>query len=81
MESFGACKRVDPLSASDASYPITLENTAYNDGCRYQLGMLWAGKRSSFAKNYSSRTSKKPSYAPTITSVLDKSYNLKIENK
>ena len=91
MESFGACKQVDPLSASDARYQIILEDTAYNDGCRYQLGMLWPDKRSSLPKKLLVRTvkilgtpsrwerQKELSYAPTITGVWDKSYNLKID--
>ena len=47
MKSFGAYKQVDPGSASDAVGQQIMEDTTYYDGCRYQVGLLWANDRSS----------------------------------
>ena len=37
MESYGAYKQVDSRSAADARAMKILEETTYNDGCRYQV--------------------------------------------
>ena len=88
MEMFGACKEVDLLSASDARGQKILEDTTYHDGCRYQVGLMWADNRNSLVNIYFSalvqlkslecRLDKTPelkiSYSQTITSDLDKSY-------
>ena len=42
MESFGAYKQVDSRSAADAQAMKILEETTFNNGCRCQVGMLWA---------------------------------------
>ena len=39
MQSFGAYKKVDPRSASDARSQKTLEDTTYHDGFWNQVGM------------------------------------------
>ena len=44
MDSNGAVKQVDPRSA-------VLRDTTYNDGSRYQVGMLWAEDESSLPNN------------------------------
>ena len=40
MESFGTYKQLDSRSAADAQAMKILEETTFNDGCRYQVGML-----------------------------------------
>ena len=45
MKSFGAFKQVDPRSASDARGQKVLKHTIYDDGCRYQVSVLWANDR------------------------------------
>ena len=40
MESYGALKEVDPRSSSDRRAVEILEKTTFNDGKRYQVGML-----------------------------------------
>ena len=52
MESFGAYKQVDSRSAADAQAMKILEETTFNDGCRYQVGMLWADDESTLPNNY-----------------------------
>ena len=52
MESFGAYKQVDSRSAADARAMKILERTAFNDGCRYQVAMLWADEESTLPNNY-----------------------------
>ena len=52
MESFGATKQVDSRSAADAQAMKILEETTFNDGCRYQVGMLWADDESTLPNNY-----------------------------
>ena len=51
MESFGAYKQVDSRSAADAQAMKFLEETTFNDGCRYQVGMLWADDKSTLPNN------------------------------
>ena len=52
MESFAAMKQVDPRSAADARASKILQETTYHDGCRNQVGMLWADDESSLPNNY-----------------------------
>ena len=52
MESYGAYKQVDARSAADARAMKILEETTFNDGCRYQVGMLWADEESTLPNNY-----------------------------
>ena len=52
MELLCAYKQVEPRSASNARGQKISEDTTYHDGCRYQVGMLWADDRSSLVKNY-----------------------------
>ena len=52
IESNGAYKQVDPRSAPGARGHKLLEDTTYHDGCRYQVGMLWADNKCSLPKNY-----------------------------
>ena len=52
MESFGAYKQVDSRSAADARAMKILEETTFNDGCRYQVGMLWADDETTLQNNY-----------------------------
>ena len=40
IESYGAYKQVDSRSAADARAMKILEETTFNDGYRYQVGML-----------------------------------------
>ena len=40
IESYGAYEQVDSRSAADARAMKILEETTFNDGCRYQVGML-----------------------------------------
>ena len=86
MESFAAMKQVDPGSAADARASRILRETTFHDGCRYQVGMLWADDESSLPDNYFSalvqlkpferRLDKtlelKASYAQTVKDVFDK---------
>ena len=52
MESFGAYKQVDSRSAADAQAMKILGETTFNDGCRYQVGMLWADDERTLPNNY-----------------------------
>ena len=52
MESYGASKQVDSCSAADARAMKFLEETTFNDGCRYQVGMLWADEESTLQNKY-----------------------------
>ena len=52
MESFGALKRVDPRSASDARAHDILENTTVHNGKRYNVGMLWVEDNIELPNNY-----------------------------
>ena len=93
MESFAAKKQVDPRSAADARASKILQDTTYHDGCRYQVGMLWADDDSSLPNNYFSaivqlkslerrleRTpDPKASYAHTIKDDFDKGYIVKVD--
>ena len=93
MESFAAKKQVDPLSAADARASTKLQDTTYHDGCRYQVGMLWAENDSSLPNNYFSvlvqlksferRLERTPdlkaSYAQTIKDDFDKGYIVKVD--
>ena len=51
MESFGAYKQVDSRSAADAQGMKILEEITFNDGCRYQVVMLWADDESTLPNN------------------------------
>ena len=51
MESYGAYKQVDSRSTADARAMKILEETTFNDGCRYQVGMLWADEESTLPNN------------------------------
>ena len=42
MESYGAVKEADPRSFSDRRAVEILETTTFNDGTRYQVGILWS---------------------------------------
>ena len=80
---------------SDARSQKIMEDTTYHDGCRYQVGMLWADKRSSLPnsafsalvqlKSLQLRLNKNPelknSYAQTITSDLHQGYIVKVDKK
>ena len=90
MVSFAAKSQVDTRSAADARASKILEDTTYHDGCRYQVGMLWAEDDSSLPNNYFSvlqlkslerRLERAPDlkafYAQTIEEDFDKGYNVK----
>ena len=93
MESFAAKKQVDPRSAANARASKILQDTTYHDGCRYQVGMLWADDDSSLPNNYFSalmqlkslecRLERTPdlraSYAQTIKDDCDKGYIVKVD--
>ena len=52
IESYGVYKQIDSRSAADARAMKILEETTFNDGCRYQVGMLWADEESTLPNNY-----------------------------
>ena len=93
MESVAAKKKVDPRSAADARASKILQDTTYHDGCRCQVGMLWAHDDSSLPNNYfpalvqlkslerrHKRTPDlKASYAKTIKDDFDKGYIVKVD--
>ena len=93
MESYGTYKQADSRSAADARASKILDETTYHDGCRYQVGMLWAEDGSSLPNNYFSalvqlkslerRFSKDPElkqhYGKTIQDDLEKGYIEKID--
>ena len=93
LESFAAMKQVDLRTASDARASEILLETTYHDGCRYQVGMLWADDESSLPNNYFSalvqlkslerRLEKTPElkaiYAQTIKDDFDKGYIVQVE--
>ena len=93
MESFAAMKQIDPRSADDARASKILQETTYHDGCRYQVGMLWADDESSLPNIYFSalvqlkslerRLEKTPelkaSYAQTIKDDFDKGYIVQVD--
>ena len=93
MESFAAMKQVDTRSAADARASKLLQETTYHDGCRYQVGLLWADDESSLPNNYFSalvqlkflerRFEKTPelkaSYAQTIKDDFDKGYIVQVD--
>ena len=93
MESFAAMKQIDPRSADDARASKILQETTYHDGCRYQVGMLWADDESSLPNNYFSalvqlkslerRLEKTPelkaSYAQTIKDDFEKGYIVQVD--
>ena len=70
-----------------------LEETTFNDGCRYQVGMLWADEESTLPNNYFSalvqmkslerRLGKdlplKESYSKTINENFDKGYIVQVD--
>ena len=93
MESFGAYKQIDSRSAADAQAMKILEETTFNDGCRYQVGMLWADDESTLPNNYFSalvqlkslerRLGKDPqlkeSYSKTIKEDFEKGYTVQVD--
>ena len=93
MGSFAAMKQVDPRSAADARASKLWQETTYHDGCRYQVGMLWADDEISLPNNYFSalvqlkslehRLEKSPelkaSYAQTIKDDFEKGYIVQID--
>ena len=93
MESYGAYKQVDSRSAADARAMKILEETTFNDGCRYQVGMLWADEESTLPNNYFSalvqmkslerRLGKDPqlkeSYSKTINEDFEKKYIVQVD--
>ena len=93
MESFAVKKEVDLRSAADARASKSLQDTTYHDGCRYQVGLLWADDDSSFPNNYFSalvqlkslerRLERTPdlksSYTQPIRDVFDKGYIVKVD--
>ena len=93
MESFGAYKQVDSRSAADAQAMKILEETTFNDGCRYQVGMLWADDESTLRNNYFSalvqlrslerRLGKDPqlkeSYSKAIKEDFEKGYIVQVD--
>ena len=52
IESYGAFKQVEPRSLSDARAQEILETTTFNNGQRYDLGMLWADHNIQLPNNY-----------------------------
>ena len=52
MESYGAVKEVEPRSSSDRRAVEILEKTTFNDGKRYQVGMLWSKDDLHLPNNY-----------------------------
>ena len=93
IESYGAYKQVDFRSAADARAMKILEETTFNDGCRYQVGMLWADEESTLPNNYFSalvqlkslerRLGKYPqlkkSYSKKIREDFEKGYIVRVD--
>ena len=93
MESFGAYKQVDSRSAANAQGMKIREETTFNDGCRYQVGMLWADDESTLPNNYflalvqlkslERRLGKdsqlKENYSKTIKEDLEKRYIVQVD--
>ena len=93
IESYGAYKQVDSRSCADAQAMKILEETTFNDGYRYQVGMLWADEESTLPNNYFSalvqlkslerRLGKDPqlkeSYSKTIREDFEKGYILRVD--
>ena len=52
MESLGAYKQVDPRFASNATGQKILEDTTYDFGCQYQVGLLWTNDKNSLPHDY-----------------------------
>ena len=94
MESYGAYKQVDPLSAADARAQEILETTTIHNGQRYDVGMLWADDNIQLPNNYFSSlvqlkslekglsrdTSLKENYANTIREDLEKGYLITVHD-
>ena len=88
MESYGACKQVDPRSAADPRAQEILETTTFHNGQRYDVGMLWADDNIQLPNNYCSSlvqlkslekrlsrdTTLNKNYANTIREDLEKGY-------
>ena len=86
-------KQIDTRSAADARASKILQETTYHDGCRYQVGMLWADDKCSLPNNYFSalvqlkslerRLEKTPElkvrYAQTIKDDFDKGYIVQVD--
>ena len=93
MESNRAYKQVDSRSAADARAMKILEETTFNDGCRYQVGKIWADEESTLPNNYFSalvqmmslerRLGKDPqlkeSYNKTIHEDFEKGYIVQVD--
>ena len=93
IESYAAYKQVDSRSAADARALKILDETTYHDGCRYQVGMLWAQEESSLPNNYFSAlvqlkslerrlgkdTDLKNSYSQTIQDDFSKGYIAEVD--
>ena len=93
MESFAALKQVDPRSTADARASKLLQETTNDDGCRYQVCILWADDESSLQSNYFSALVQKKSlesrlnktldlivsYAQTIKDDFDKGYIVQVD--
>ena len=93
MESYGAYKQVDSRPAADARAMKILEETTFNDGCRYEVGMLWADEESTLPNNYFSalvqlkslerRLGKNPqlkeSYSKTTREDFEKGYIVRVD--
>ena len=93
MESYGAYKQVDSRSAADARAIKVLEETTFNVGCRYQVGMLWADEERTLPNSYFSALVQmkslerrlgedpqlKESYSKTINEDFEKGYIVQVD--
>ena len=93
MESNGAYKQVDSRSAADARAVKIFEQTTFNNGCRYQVGMLWADEERRLPSNYFSAvvqlkslerhlgkdTQLKKCYCKTIREKFEKWYTVQVK--
>ena len=52
VESYWAYQQVEPRSAADARADKILQDTAYHDGWRYPVTMIWADGQISLPNNY-----------------------------
>ena len=52
IESYWAYQQVEPRSGADARADKILQDTAYHDGCRYPVSMIWADGQISLPNNY-----------------------------
>ena len=93
IEAYWADKQVEPRSAADARAQKICQDTAYHDGCRYPVGMIWADGRNSLRNNCFSalvqlkslerRLGKYPNlkeqYSTTIRDDLSKGYIVEVD--